>query len=1770
VVSRTPWADRIADRVVDADALRNPPAPKPPKPRPAKPTPVDSGRAVPRPRPIPAEGRASPPQSGGFLDRFIEKLGDVVGAGAENPGLLQEGLNFLGSQGLDAAGAVGAYARGLPAGIGGDLSDAGGDISEFLLGPRNPLDFPGEVPGNLANVGGGISERLLGSRDPRDLPQNYPAQARDTGGEVIQALEAIQELGQAFIDPDIQAAVSTPVAGIGQSIQDMIQGDASLLERVLFNTPNFGRYPDIFRGSVEQNREANQASREILGELVRLGMTPFEAEEALAESLGTRPISSQIVGALVDPFLAAGAIRGGVRAARNAPRVISAAADVASNAGTLVRPRIAQAAGGLAPRFTVSSENMAPGFFKIVDAQTGDSIQTGTIRSVLQSKADELNLSGPPGISGVTPLDQADTLAAVTSVQGGLPGEFAPPAQQVGLDLGGGGAGPVQPLIPTETVSDLQRLAAERRAGQQGFDLADEAAPVVDDIAARESEIAELSPIDRAELKLDEANANLEATQARGTPAPLFGTSERAAFDAERQARVNAGIPVRSKKAEVAAARENRREARDALKALEKANPSLAAQAVVETSTVAAPKAEQGVTHLLPRDLSGARPRFQSQPVIFEDDLDKAFYIIAQANKSKRDADYLRFVMDATGLDQNAARLHGRQVRARIKALADGSDNDIRLPSTVERVTGGPAIGDEAVIRGVDSFAADVQIVRGARYELYSPAGDVEIAAIRVVDAQTGREVSVTQFPNFDQAISEYDKVIDTAHGKPLPRAGSQVSTPSGSPATPVPGGGSVEGPAGPPPRNTATGDPFDPDDGESVLAFFRRFLQDPTRAEEWQALKTTRAQDRHGRFLNLEERIRQLREQGVPAQEAIDRAVQDTTTGPFQYISTGIQDTLADAVTNALYERLAVVLADEGAELLATRTALTNALSGKPIPNDLDRFGQTAFTRLERVFGEEITTALDRPQTLKEVIAFKEPHVAPRAQLLGELDDLGRAADEDLVRAEEADDLAGQRQAIDRQKKVGQRKEAEAENAPTRPVGDLGAFPYPREELFEPVQRPIDEAQIDIPSEASFTGGGDARTQFQKDWELQEFINALKAADGKTARTAGGYPPGDIPPDDIIKQFELMPDGQKRSLLKAAKEAGMTAVDFGNFLKANLASFDMSFWRQQGPLIFGNFDSFIVANVEAFRSLWSQSYADKVMKQLESDPITRWLDELDIDFMRPWSPKDIKEPVKGLEEFGLFGATRPIQRLTAAIPWVGISSRAHVVGTNVMNHRIFRKFMENQFAIDDMIGRGDLVLPPGEVLDIRGAAKAMGTMLEDMSGRAQVPQALQKLTPAMNAGFFSLRLNLGRLLMGRHLFSSNKYVRRQAWKNLVSFVTVFTGIELAGERMGLWEVEKDPRSSDFMLMRVGKIRVDPWGGAKQFLTFFSRLLPIVAALETVNLPTGNLPTAGAKSTETGQVNEGFGGFGLERLWRSKSAPLVSLIWDTVEGENFLGDPVDHTSIEQWSQRVAPLAVQDLYEAFQNQGGWSALTATTAIFGAGILVYDLPRWADLDEYYAIKGTELVPGVSREKTASSKRQEYRTDNPLQDARLFVRGQVRSLKSPRARQHVLEIMSEHKVDPKDVPGWEKQFVDRVRSITEVPKGLKVSDEAKQAIKHLDPTKDVQAPVQLAPVQPTPVPATPAPPSSNGAQPNGSGKRVTGTQILDALETAYPIGLESAIRGLAELWKTGTKLTDSQRQYWQVVFEILPMGQTNFKTWVKQTLRQSFESEQRQTTP
>jgi len=793
------------------------------------------------------------------------------------------------------------------------------------------------------------------------------------------------------------------------------------------------------------------------------------------------------------------------------------------------------------------------------------------------------------------------------------------------------------------------------------------------------------------------------------------------------------------------------------------------------------------------------------------------------------------------------------------------------------------------------------------------------------------------------------------------------------------------------------------PGDAEETVRWFGALLADPDTARVMELTKELRAHALGRRFAAFQTRAKQLVDEGMAAEDALKQARQELQ-GELPRIQTGVESVITEEVRNALFSRVYTVLANDVPEQLSTVTALTNALLGKPIPRTPGIAGGSAFSRLSRVFPPEIVAALGKKQSLDELLLSKFP--APEGVVGVDISSSvpfgqARLGEEAIPLRQLPPDLRSVTQRdlelLDFRASLAGRARGVTQPADIAPSGALDA---PQQARL--LDEPFVERQLPL----------DPRTRVERQLDLETFKTSL--ADPPTTAAGGRPPPLDPVDEVVIGQLRQQPPEFMERLIAGARVAGVQGVDAANLIRSNLASFDLSYLRQQALLIPANPVPFGQSFYDSVRALWSAKYAEDLMQSIFNDPLFAIYDRIGADFLRPLTGK-VAGQWEAAEDFMILsrvtGETRPrpFQWVAEQLPWIRISARAHVIGTNSMNWRIWKGYAKELMKMNEDIASGVIMLTPGEALSIEKSLKSSASMLADMSGRGPLGP-LKAMSPALNGFFFSLRLNIGRLIAPRHLFSADRFTRRKAWKNFAAAIGTYGSFILAGQQMGLWDVERDPRSADFMkIILAGRTRVDIWGGMQQFVVLYGRLLSV--------LGTGEL-TPQLKSTETGQLSETDPVELVGRIARTKASPALSNALEGWVGADFKGSEIDRTDWQRWIARNTPIAGQDIYEVYNAHGLTGLPVGATGLFGAGVVSYDLPRWPELDEYYTFS-----EGRSQQH-ANTLRRRFR-ENPDNEAKLFLRGQITTLSTDAARRRVLELMREFNVDPADIPGFANVF-------------------------------------------------------------------------------------------------------------------------------------------------
>jgi len=454
-------------------------------------------------------------------------------------------------------------------------------------------------------------------------------------------------------------------------------------------------------------------------------------------------------------------------------------------------------------------------------------------------------------------------------------------------------------------------------------------------------------------------------------------------------------------------------------------------------------------------------------------------------------------------------------------------------------------------------------------------------------------------------------------------------------------------------------------------------------------------------------------------------------------------------------------------------------------------------------------------------------------------------------------------------------------------------------------------------------------QTEFEREYGKQ----LMRISTGEATPPTGPRYPNmfDGLPPDIEKQVAQWPEATKEKMIRWAKYSGLTVQDAGNVLRANMASIDLSYLRQEAMLILPYPKQFAQSFPDALRAAWSHDYAVRLNNSILSDPYMRYYDELGLDFLRPLDAKGLADYQKA-GEFIIRGGDRPLQRLVEYMPWVTKSGDAYISGMNSMNWRIFKRHMQMLERVrDDMFRTGSK-----EFFDINDSARRFGHFLEDTSGRGRLPEGLQKYTGAVNSLAFSARLQVGRFKFFKHLVSPDKYVRRAAWRSLLTSVGGGFGLVALGDQMGWWRTSYDPRSSDFMNIIVGNTRLDIFGGYKQYLVLYARLLMSASSLWGEG---NNLTNTQGESSYVDPLTVG------SRFARTKAHPFINNVLTGLTGRDFRGAKIDRTDPWFWAKQNGFLAVVDIYEALESEGLTGLPFGIAGVFGGNVQTHD-PKKSD--------------------------------------------------------------------------------------------------------------------------------------------------------------------------------------------------------------------------------
>jgi len=416
----------------------------------------------------------------------------------------------------------------------------------------------------------------------------------------------------------------------------------------------------------------------------------------------------------------------------------------------------------------------------------------------------------------------------------------------------------------------------------------------------------------------------------------------------------------------------------------------------------------------------------------------------------------------------------------------------------------------------------------------------------------------------------------------------------------------------------------------------------------------------------------------------------------------------------------------------------------------------------------------------------------------------------------------------------------------------------------------------------------------------------------------------GQVPqPNEIALLRKVFGDEINDQLIEmAGKKVGIGGKIKGvvggtqDLMRSLLTSFDFSAPGRQGKN-FMSYPEYWKAYPQMFKSWGSRRLYDAGQDAIMAHP----------NFTRPTvagqlTGKSVAER-GGLSTTDLLTNREEVHRsiLAEKIPIIGrmvaASNRAYVGFLNKLRADMFNRMVKET---------------GGDILKNDVKLRAIGSLINDLTGRGKLPGSLEKHSEVMNALFFAPRLHAGKIRAWGRVFNPKFYatadpvVRKTALRSLITSTSFGVLVGELFKQAGA-EVNNDPTNSDFRKIKIGDTRIDPFGGDQQYAVAAARLL------------TGK-STSSTSGRETDIYSPGFGeqsaGGVLADFMANRLAPIpsmaVNLLFDKSYGDEEFGIQ------SELLDKTVPIMVQDIQEIMeQDPDLWPALIP--GAFGVGIQTY---------------------------------------------------------------------------------------------------------------------------------------------------------------------------------------------------------------------------------------
>lgn len=308
-------------------------------------------------------------------------------------------------------------------------------------------------------------------------------------------------------------------------------------------------------------------------------------------------------------------------------------------------------------------------------------------------------------------------------------------------------------------------------------------------------------------------------------------------------------------------------------------------------------------------------------------------------------------------------------------------------------------------------------------------------------------------------------------------------------------------------------------------------------------------------------------------------------------------------------------------------------------------------------------------------------------------------------------------------------------------------------------------------------------------------------------------------------KEGDKIVDQVEQAIKEAPKSWQEKLVDIAGIPRTAMTAFDLSMGLRQGSgVMFTNFPQWARANKESVKYMFNKKYFDDAMGVIKNDDAyTMITDKMGIRL--PGAIGDSDE---------LMSSADVLDNIPVYGKGIAGSDRAYTGGLTRLRYDVAKKWVDSLGGVDEIAKLTDDQL------------KDLGEVVNTFTGSGGKAGGItEKNITTLSSTLFAPRLWASRLNMLNPRFYQrlDPIARKAALKNMSSFIGAATAtvglLEYAGGDEV--EVEKDPRSSDFLKVKVGNTRYDIFSGLQQNIVLASRL----ATGEKKSSTTGEMATLG-------------------------------------------------------------------------------------------------------------------------------------------------------------------------------------------------------------------------------------------------------------------------------------------------------------------------------------